>query len=182
MDVIRQVLRGALGFALVSTAVFSTVAFAERWMYTNLTMIGAYVAWTVMFLVLAPLAFIGIVPSDRRRTFPLWFNAAFFGYCVLWCVGWFVSPNTVGEVVGCTAGSLAMTGVLVWRGYVEKPVMMAGLVVAVANLLGYFAGGYLNAKLGGPTGMLVWGALFGAGTGAGIGAILRSDQKSSSLG
>jgi len=177
MDVVCQLLRGAIGFGLVSTAVFSSVAFAERWMYTNLTIIGAYVVWTVMFLVLAPMAFIGIVPSDRRRTFPLWFNAAFFAYCVLWCAAWFVSPNTLGELVGCTGGSLAMAGALVARGYVKKPLVIAGLVVSIANLLGYFAGGYLNAKLGGPTGMLVWGALFGAGTGAGVGAILSSETK-----
>jgi hypothetical protein len=75
-----------------------------------------------------------------------------------------------------------MAGVLVGRGYVKKPLVIAGLVVSIANLVGYFAGGYLNTRLGGPTGMLVWGALFGAGTGAGIGAILRSDQKSSTLG
>jgi len=174
-------LRGALGFGVVSTLVFSTVAFAERWMYQNLTVPGAYVVWTVMFLVLAPMAFIGIVPSNHRRIFPLWFNAAFLAYCALWCAGWFLSPNTLGEVVGCIAGSIALTGVLVWRGYVGKSLPVAGVVLAICNLIGYFAGGYLNAKLGGPAGMLIWGLMFGAGTGAGIGAILRSDQKSSSL-
>jgi hypothetical protein len=170
-------LRGALGFGVVSTLVFSTVAFAERWMYQNLTVPGAYGVWMVMFLVLAPIAFIGVVPSDRRRTFPLWFNAAFFGYCVLWCAGWFLSPNTLGEVVGCIAGSIALAGVLVWRGYVGKSLPVAGVVLAICNLIGYFAGGYLNAKLGGPAGMLTWGLLFGSGTGAGIGAILISNTK-----
>jgi hypothetical protein len=65
----------------------------------------------------------------------------------------------------------------VLRGFVKKPFVTAGLLLAVCNLLGYFSGGYLNAKLGGPSGMLAWGVLFGAGTGAGIGAILASQTE-----
>jgi len=40
----RSLLIGGLGFAAVSLCVFATVAFGERWMYRNLTVIGAYVA------------------------------------------------------------------------------------------------------------------------------------------
>jgi hypothetical protein len=171
-------LRGALGFAVVSTLVFSTVAFAERWMYQNLTLAGAYGVWTVLFLVASPLAFLPLVPmTATRRMFPVWFNIAFLAYCALWCAGWFLSPNTVGELVGCTAGSIAMASVLVLRGFVRQPFVTAGLLLAICNLLGYFAGGYLNAKFGGPAGMLIWGLLFGAGTGAGIGAILASQTE-----
>ena len=102
-------IRGALGFALVSTLVFSTVAFAERWMYQNLTIAGAYGVWTVLFLVASPLAFLPLVRmSPNRRMFPVWFNIAFLAYCALWCAGWFLSPNTLGELVGCTAGSIAL--------------------------------------------------------------------------
>jgi hypothetical protein len=166
-------IRGALRFAAASTLVFSTVAFAERWMYQNLTIAGAYVVWTALYLIVAPASFMSMVgDAAKRRLFPLWFNVAFFAYCVLWCAGWFESPNTLGEVIGCIAGSLALVGVLVWRGYVGTPLPVAGAVLAICNLIGYFVGGYLNARFGGPTGMLVWGALFGAGTGAGIGAIL----------
>lgn len=171
----KKMLVGAVTFACASLIVFSTVAFAERWMYKHLTIPGAYATWTVLFLMVAPLAFLPILDSGpERRHFPLWFNLAFLAYCGLWCAGWFVSQNTLGEVVGCVLGSMALASVLVARGYAMKPFMMAGLVLAVANLLGYFAGGYLNAKLGGPVGMLLWGMLFGAGTGAGVGAILDS--------
>jgi hypothetical protein len=179
----KRIIIGALTFACASLVVFSTVAFAERWMYQTLTVPGAYSVWTGLFLLVAPLAFLSLVPSGQlRKAFPLWFNIAFLAYCALWCAGWFVAPNTVGEVVGCAAGSLALAGVLAARGYVQLPMWLAGLVLSGCNLAGYFAGGYLNAKLGGPFGMLVWGMLFGAGMGAGVGAILRSDQKSSSLG
>jgi hypothetical protein len=171
-------LRGALGFAVVSTLVFASVAFAERWMYQNLTVPGAYVVWTVLYLIVAPISFMPLIRmSPNRRMFPVWFNIAFLAYCALWCAGWFLSPNTLGEVVGCIAGSIALAGVLVWRGYVGKSLPVAGVVLAICNGTGYFAGGYLNAKLGGPAGMLTWGLLFGAGTGAGIGAILISNTK-----
>ena len=46
------VLRGAVGFSLVSLLVFATVAFGERWMYTRLTVWGAYLAWTLAFILL----------------------------------------------------------------------------------------------------------------------------------
>jgi len=177
MDLVRRLLRGALGFGVVSTLVFSTVAFAERWMYQNLTVPGAYVVWTVLFLVASPVAFMPLIPmTATRRMFPVWFNMAFLAYCALWCAGWFLSPNTLGEVVGCIAGSIALAGVLVACRYVQS-LPVAGVVLAICNVLGYFAGGYLNAKLGGPAGMLSWGLLFGAGTGAGIGAILTFKPK-----
>jgi len=174
MRMSSHIVAGSSRFAAASTLVFSTVAFAERWMYQNLTIPGAYVVWTLLFLIVAPLAFMQLLgESPERRAFPVWFNIAFFAYCALWCAGWFVSPNTLGEVVGCVAGSLALAGVLVWRGYVGKSLPVAGAVLAICNLVGYFAGGYLNARIGGPVGMLAWGMLFGAGTGAGIGAILN---------
>ena len=173
MRMSSHVIAGSSRFAAASTLVFSTVAFAERWMYANLTIAGAYVVWTLLFLIVAPLAFIQLLgESPQRRAFPLWFNIAFLAYCALWCAGWFVSPNTLGEVVGCVAGSLALVGVRGSRGFVRKPFVTAGLVLATCNLIGYFSGGYLNARIGGPVGMLAWGMLFGAGTGAGIGLIL----------
>src|SRR3712207_32581 len=48
----RSLLTGGLGFCVVSLCVFSTVAFAERWMYTRLGLYGAYLAWTALFILL----------------------------------------------------------------------------------------------------------------------------------
>ncbi len=183
MRMSSHVVAGSSRFAAASTLVFSTVAFAERWMYANLTIAGAYVVWTLLFLVVSPLAFIQqIGERSKRRAFPLWFNISFLAYCALWCAGWFVSPNTLGEVVGCVAGSLALVGVLGSRGFVKKPFVTAGLVLAGCNLVGYFVGGFLNARIGGPIGMLAWGMLFGAGTGAGIGALLTAKTEEAPAG
>jgi hypothetical protein len=43
----RSVLIGGVGFCFASLCVFATVAFAERWMYRNLGLGGAYAVWTV---------------------------------------------------------------------------------------------------------------------------------------
>src|SRR5262249_58555555 len=48
----RSILIGSFGFCFASLCVFATVAFAERWMYRNLGLSGAYIAWTVLFIFL----------------------------------------------------------------------------------------------------------------------------------
>ena len=49
----KSIATGAIGFGLVSLFVFATVAYGERRMYQNLGMLGAYLTWTVTFIVLS---------------------------------------------------------------------------------------------------------------------------------
>ena len=51
-SLVRSLLTGGLGFGLVSLCVFATVAFGERWMYEHLGLLGAYLAWTALFILL----------------------------------------------------------------------------------------------------------------------------------
>src|SRR5262249_44282297 len=51
-SLVRSLLIGSFGFCLASLCVFASVAFAERWMYRNLGLSGAYVVWTVLFILL----------------------------------------------------------------------------------------------------------------------------------
>src|SRR5688500_19993756 len=48
----RSLLIGGLGFGAASVCVFATVAFAERWMYTQLGLYGAYLVWAAFFILL----------------------------------------------------------------------------------------------------------------------------------
>src|SRR5262245_62761731 len=48
----RSLLIGGFGFCFASLCVFATVAFAERWMYRNLGLSGAYIVWTALFILL----------------------------------------------------------------------------------------------------------------------------------
>ena len=95
----RSIVTGAIGFCLVSLAVFATVAFAERWMYQNLGLWGAYLTWTVLFIVLSGAVFGSLVVGRwRLPKFYLLFGLAFFAYAAAWIIAYFILRNTAGEL------------------------------------------------------------------------------------
>src|ERR1044072_9495231 len=75
----RSIATGAIGFALVSLCVFTAVAFAARWMYRTFNMLGAYLVWTVLFILLGG-AVLGSLVAGRWRLPRLYllFGRAFF--------------------------------------------------------------------------------------------------------
>ena len=169
----RSLVTGALGFGAASLCVFATVAFAERWMYVNLGLYGAYLAWTVLFILLGG-AVLGSLVAGRWRLpkFYLLFAGAFFAYAAGWVAAYFSSPGASGEWIGSLVGSLLMALVfaLAFRALSSLPKLFA--VLFVANSAGYFLGSALNNYFGGREGMLLWGAAYGLFLGAGIGAAL----------
>ena len=174
----RSLVIGGLGFAVVSLCVFATVAFAERWMYQNLGRIGAYVAWTVLFIVLGG-AVLGSLVAGRWRLprFYLLYGLAFFLYAVGWVVAYFNSPDMVGEWAGSLAGSVLMALVFAAGFGVMRSMLNFSALLFVANSAGYFLGSALNEQFRGSTGMLLWGAAYGLFLGAGIGAVLHFAQR-----
>jgi hypothetical protein len=46
------------------------------------------------------------------------------------------------------------------------------MLLFIANSAGYFLGSAINEYVGGPSGMLLWGVVYGLFLGAGIGALL----------
>ena len=85
----RSVLTGSLGFGAVSLCVFATVAYAEAWMYAQLGLIGAYLAWTILFILLGGGALGSIVVRLwQLPRFYLLFAAAFFSYAAGWVVAY----------------------------------------------------------------------------------------------
>src|SRR5688500_19615977 len=97
----RSIATGALGFGAVSLCVFATVAFAERWMYVNLGLYGAYLAWTILFIVLGGAALGSLVVGRwRLPTFCLLFALASFAYAGGWGAACFSSPGAAGEWIG----------------------------------------------------------------------------------
>lgn len=115
----KSLLTGAIGFGLVSLCVFATVAFGERWMYRNLGLGGAYVAWTIMFIALGG-AVLGSLVVGRWRLpkFYLLYGLAFFVYAVNWTAAYFILRGAAGEWVGSLAGSIMMA--LVFAAGFEK--------------------------------------------------------------
>lgn len=173
----RSLLTGGLGFGLVSLGVFATVAFAERWMYTRLGLFGAYLAWTVLF-ILSGGTVLGSLVVGRWRLprFYLLFGLAFFAYAAGWVGAYFALRGAAGEWIGSLAGSFLMGSVLAIGFGAARSALSLSAALFVANSIGYFIGSALNNSVGGSAGMLLWGTAYGLCLGAGLGAVLHLAQ------
>jgi hypothetical protein len=169
---------GGIGFGLVSLGVFATVAFAERWMYHNLGLSGAYLTWTVLFILLSGAVFGQLaVVRWRLPRFYLLFGLAFLAYAAAWIVAYFTLRGVAGEWVGSFAGSVSMAIVIALGFGSLGSVLKLSALLFVSHSLGYFLGSALNNSLGGKPGMLLWGVAYGLFFGAGIGAALQLVQQ-----
>jgi hypothetical protein len=173
----KSVVTGAVGFCVVSLCVFATVAFGERWMYANLGLLGAYLAWTALFIVLGGAVFGSLVVGRwRLPKFYLLFAGAFFAYAVGWVGAYFILRGVAGEWVGSLAGSILMAVVFALGFGAVRSLLKLSALLFVANSVGYFLGSALNDYFGGQSGMLLWGAAYGLFLGAGIGAVIHLAQ------
>ena len=174
----RSIATGAIGFGLVSLCVFATVAFAERWMYQTLGLLGAYLTWTVLFILLSGAVFGSLVIVRwRLPRFYFLFGLAFFAYAAGWVIAYFTLRNAAGEWLGSLAGSVLMAVVFAAGFGSLRSTVKLSAVLFVSNSLGYFLGSALNNSLGGRPGMLLWGVAYGLFFGAGIGAALHLVQR-----
>ena len=173
----RSLLVGGIGFALVSFCVFATVALAERWMYTNLGLLGAYLGWTGLFILLGG-GVLGSLVVGRWRlpSFYLLFAFAFFTYAAGWVCSYFMLRGAAGEWVGSVAGSFLMASVFAFGFGASRSLHKLAAVLFISNSLGYFIGSALNNYVGGNVGMLLWGVIYGLFLGAGLGAVLHLAQ------
>jgi len=170
----RAVFTGAVGFGLVSLCVFATVAFGERWMYTHLSMLGAYLVWTAFFILLGGAVFGSLVVGRwRLPKFYLLFGVAFFAYAAGWMFAYFILRGGGGEWAGSLIGSILMATVFAVGFGAARSTVKTSCVLFVANSCGYFLGSALNDYAGGRSGMLLWGIIYGLFLGAGIGAVLQ---------
>jgi hypothetical protein len=166
----RSILIGSFGFLFASLCVFATVAFAERWMYRNLGLSGAYILWTVLFIflggaLLSPL----VIGPDRLWRFQLLFGTAFLLYAASWVASYFTLRGVAGEWAGSLIGSILMALVIAQAFGVLNSFFAQAAALFIANSAGYFLGSLLNDSISGRTGMLLWGVLYGLCLGAGLG-------------
>jgi hypothetical protein len=173
----RSIVTGAIGFCLVSLCVFATVAFGERWLYRNLGVLGSYLVWTVLFVVLSGALFGSLVRGHWRlpRFYLLW-TIAFFAYAATWTIAYFTLRRTTGEIIGALLGSILMAVVLAAGFRALGSLVKLSAVLFVANALGYFLGAAIFTSLLNETGMLLFGVVYGLFFGAGIGAALHFAQ------
>ena len=173
----RSLLVGGLGFGLASLVVFVTVAFAERWMYLRLGLLGAYLTWTALFILLGG-GVLGSLVVGRWRLpkFYLLFGLAFFVYAAGWVAAYFAFRGAAGEWIGSLVGSVLMGSAFAAGFGVMRSALKLSAALFVANSAGYFLGSALNNAIGGSTGMLLWGTAYGLFLGAGLGAVLHLAQ------
>jgi hypothetical protein len=146
-------------------------------MYTNLGLLGAYFAWTALFILFGGAA-LGSLTVGRWRLprFYFLFGAAFFAYAIGWVGAYFVLRGAAGEWLGSFAGSLLMSIILAVGFGVARSTLNIFAALFVANSVGYFLGSALNESFGGEAGMLLWGGIYGMCLGAGIGAVIHFAQ------
>lgn len=173
----RAVWTAGLGFSAVSLCVFATVAFAGRWMFQHLTVLGAYLTWTVLFIFLGG-AVLGPLVAARMRLskFYLVYGVAFLAYAAGWMSAYFGLRGPAGEWAGSFAGSILMAVVFAIGLNRVRSIPTFALLLFVANSLGYFLGSIPYKHLHAPIGMLLWGVIYGLFLGSGIGAVLHVTQ------
>ena len=160
---------GSLRFAAAGLVVFSTVAFAQRWLYQHLSLLGAYSVWTFLFVSLGGLAMKPLVVQPRaKRTFWLWFALAFFSYAACWMISYFTMRRAAGEWLGSLAGSTAFALVLTAPFTAWSNLGRIAVTLIVAHSAAYFLGELLHHSLHGRIGMLLWGLCYGLGFGFGL--------------
>ena len=173
----EAIIKGAVGFAVASLCVFATVALAERWMYTNLGLLTAYLVWTILFIGLGG-TMLGSLVIERwpLPKFYLLFGAAFLAYAAGWMAAYFTLRGVAGEWLGSLVGSLMMA--IVFSAGFKRPnqILKFSTILFLTNSIGYFLGSALNNSVTGRPGMLLWGMAYGLFLGSGIGAVLQLAQ------
>lgn len=164
---------GMMGFGGASLLVFGSWALAGRWMFGLLGELGAYLVWMVCFLALGGLALRrAVMGPPRRATFVTLFAAGFVAYSVGWMVAWFLWRNRVGEWVGSVVGATLLAWVFASAFGAGRRFWLVAGCLTVAHSVGYFLGAVGFERVGGKLGMLIWGAAYGIGFGAGLGDAL----------
>jgi hypothetical protein len=176
-SMVKSMLLAGVGFCGASLWVFATVAFAERWMYQNLGLSGAYAVWTALFILLGGGALsLVVIGPGRLSRFYLLFSAAFLMYAIGWVSAYFILRNAAGEWGGSIAGSLLMAFVIALGFGAARSAPVIAATLFIFNSAGYFLGSALYNAIHGKNGMMMWGMVYGLLLGAGLGAAIYLAQ------
>jgi hypothetical protein len=179
----QSVLRGMLGFTLVSLGGFGPWILAGRWFYRHTGEAGLYAACASVFVGLSgPLLHRLIIPPGSLLRCYKIFGLAFAGYALVWTLSWMLLRGTVGGVTGALAGMAVMGGLLAWGFAAPAATVKVVTALFLTNLAGYLIGEWAHTAVQSVAGGFglkpsviplisksVWGLCYGLGFGAGIG-------------
>ncbi len=175
-----SVWRGTLGFTLVSIAGFLPWPIFDRW-FTGLREMHLYLACTALFIALSGPCLHRLIlgPGSLSRFYKL-FTLAFLAYAVVWVALWMTLRGDAGSIGGLLGGTAVM-GVILALAF-DAPRALPGVIAALflLNTLGYYVGGWIEGKLiidHRLAAMLLWGACYGLGFGAGLGLAFHLCQE-----
>lgn len=168
-----SLLRGIVGFTIVSVAGFVPWAVYGRQLYRLIGEAGLYAVCALVFIGLSgPLMHRLIIgPGSLARFYKL-FGLSFAAYSVAWIVGWLVLRGHPGSLAGLLAGTAIMGWMLATAFEARDAVLKVIAALFVLNSLGYFIGGVIEAALirqHALAAKLLWGVSYGFGFGAGLG-------------
>jgi hypothetical protein len=173
----RSLGRGTVGFTLLSVAGFAPWVLAGRWFARKFGEVGLYAGCALVFIGLSgPLLHRLILGAGSLARFYKVFTLAFMTYAVAWIVGWMSLRGHLGSIVGLLAGTAAMGSILALAFDAGTAWLKIVVVLFLGNAAGYFLGGWLEARVPGAAGKLLWGVCYGAGFGAGLGYAFHSCQ------
>jgi hypothetical protein len=167
-----SVVRGVIGFTLLSIAGFAPWPILDLW-FRRGTEMQLYTFCTAIFIGLSgPLLHQLIIgPGSLSRFYKL-FAPAFIAYAAVWIAFWVWLRGRNGEIAGLLGGTAAMGAILAFAFDAQRSVLKIIAALFTLNALGYFAGGWFEGKLAMDhrlTAMMLWGVCYGIGFGAGLG-------------
>jgi len=194
----ESVLRGMIGFTVVSLGGFAPWVLAGRWFNRTLGEIGLYVACALVFIGLSgPLLHRLIIgPGSLSRCYKL-FTLAFLAYAMAWTTAWMglarPSGGVIAGIMGAVAGIVAMGTILALGFKATNSLLKVIVALLIGNIVGYFIGegayyGINAMKEGNAIGLVLerqtrsilsktaWGLCYGLGFGAGIGFAFHACQ------
>jgi hypothetical protein len=180
-----SVVRGIVGFTLVSVAGFAPWAVWGRMLYGLLGEAGLYAVCAIVFIGLSgPLLHRLIIGTGSLVRFYNLFSIAFAAYAVAWIAGWMALRGHPGSIAGLLAGNVAMGWILATAFDARGSALKVMAALFLLNTAGYFAGGWIEGAITGTkdltlpgltrgasltTAKLLWGVCYGVGFGAGLG-------------
>lgn len=183
-----SLLRGTIGFMLVSVAGFAPWALLGGFFHRIVGEAGMYIACALVFIGLSGLLLHKLIigPGSLPRFYKL-FSIAFALYSIAWIAAWMSIGGHTGSIVGLFAGTLVM-GVVFARAFdgCIGVTIKSVLALFVLNSAGYFFGGMVEHDLAAmkemslvgfrlgrnetfTLAMLSWGVFYGLGLGGGLG-------------